>query len=114
EPACRVPLSAIRAWARCSVVDTTETHAARPRSGEATVPTTWFVVLLLNARQRRRSVLSETAARSPWRDNQWRPCLTGDVLSAEPPATASPTRAILRLVLLLLAVAAGLWLLFEL
>ena len=38
----------------------------------------------------------------------------GDVaLSAERPAPASPTRAILRL-LLLLAVAAGLWLLFEL
>jgi predicted PurR-regulated permease PerM len=35
-------------------------------------------------------------------------------LSAERPAPASPTRAILRLILLLLAVAAGLWLLFAL
>lgn len=35
-------------------------------------------------------------------------------LSAEPSMPASPTRAILRLVLLLLAVAAGLWLLFAL
>jgi hypothetical protein len=33
---------------------------------------------------------------------------------AGPPAPASPTRAVLRLVLLLLAVAAGLWLLFAL
>jgi len=39
----------------------------------------------------------------------------GDVaLSAERPAPASPTRTILRLILLLLAVAAGLWLLFAL
>ena len=39
----------------------------------------------------------------------------GDVaLSAAPPAAASPTRAILRLVLVLLAVTAGLWLLFAL
>src|SRR6476659_10773720 len=33
---------------------------------------------------------------------------------AGPPAAASPTRVVLRLVLLLLAVAAGLWLLFAL
>jgi predicted PurR-regulated permease PerM len=41
------------------------------------------------------------------------PCGSGDG-SAGRPAPASPTRALLRLVLLLLAVAAGLWLLFAL